>query len=292
MKQREQQADQIRIDQLHELVLSKEKQINQLQNYQKWLQDQNDEMLKNQQLIMEEQSNRDKEISKQKQSILVLEQQLSTAEAQLHKSLQNQSLLEKENCNLKTKLMDIEKKIYQQELDEAVRLKQIEDFKNEQMEYHNKVTQFSMCLEQQDAYICKLEKDLQLSRKSSKENIQKQYKSVVLREKSPNNYDPNQLQKFVTCIVEMVVSCSPQYKQKPSLKKCWKWLKAILEEYMAMKKQLCFNFKADSTKSSQYVGPKRESGFLNEINKRFQTSVDDYENKSFRSNTLLTKTSK
>ena len=47
-----------------------------------------------------------------------------------------------------------------------------------------------------------------------------------------------QQSKFSECIIEMVVSCHPEgyFKEKPNLKQCWKWLKKIMEEYMALKK--------------------------------------------------------
>lgn len=47
------------------------------------------------------------------------------------------------------------------------------------------------------------------------------------------------MQKFVDSITDMVVECSPQgfWKEKPSLKQVWKWIKNIMVDYIELKRR-------------------------------------------------------
>ncbi|CAK87353.1 unnamed protein product (macronuclear) [Paramecium tetraurelia] len=305
--------------QLLQMLKEKDKRIEQLEHYQVWLQEQNENLKLNQQMMIEDQSmNQLQTNSASKQHLLKIEDlefQINQSEQQYHKSLKSLGQFEKENSTLKTKIFEYEQKLFQQQHQQKVAESINEQSKIKYEEQHQinqtKIYELQQYIQNQESYINKLQHDVthyyysfqvQLSRKNSKENISKQYKSVVLREKSPqlNQYDQHQINKFVECIVDMVMNCTlSQAQVKPSLKECWKWLKNILEEYMILKKQILQDTnKTHSTKSSQFVGReingerKRDHSFFNDLNRRFQTSVEDSENKYLRSNTLLSRVQK
>ncbi|CAD8101059.1 unnamed protein product [Paramecium sonneborni] len=311
-------CNQVQIDEVsgqeHKQLLlilrEKDKRIEELEHYQVWLQEQNEKLKLNQQMMIEDQSmnqqQRDSASKRHLQKIDDLELQISQSEQQYHKSLKSLGQLEKENSTLKTKIFEYEQKLFQQQHQQKVfeQINEQQKLKFEEQDQINqsKIFELQQYIQSQESYINKLQHDVQMSRKNSKENISKQYKSVVLREKSPqlNQYDQHQMNKFVECIVDMVMNCTlSQAQAKPSLKECWKWLKNILEEYMILKKQILQDTnKTHSTKSSQFVGKeingerKRDHSFFNDLNRRFQTSVEDSENKYLRSNTLLSRVQK
>ncbi|CAD8186462.1 unnamed protein product [Paramecium octaurelia] len=292
------------------LLKEKDKRIEELEHYQVWLQEQNEKLKLNQQMMIEDQSmNQLQTDSTSKihlQKIEDLEFQINQSEQQYHKSLKSLGQFEKENSTLKTKIFEYEQKLFQQQhqykVAESIHEQSNLKYEEQHQINQSKIYELQQYIQNQESYINKLQNDVQLSRKNSKENISKQYKSVVLREKSPqlNQYDQHQINKFVECIVDMVMNCTlSQAQAKPSLKECWKWLKNILEEYMILKKQILQDTnKTHSTKSSQFVGKeingerKRDHSFFNDLNRRFQTSVEDSENKYLRSNTLLSRVQK
>ncbi|CAD8067927.1 unnamed protein product [Paramecium sonneborni] len=57
--------------------------------------------------------------------------------------------------------------------------------------------------------------------------------------------------KFIESLLHMVVSCHPDnsFREQPSLKQTWKWLKLILADYMILKQQ-SRNFQENSGQSS------------------------------------------
>ncbi|CAD8165734.1 unnamed protein product [Paramecium pentaurelia] len=57
--------------------------------------------------------------------------------------------------------------------------------------------------------------------------------------------------KFIESLLQMVISCHPDnsFREQPSLKQTWKWLKLILADYMTLKQQ-SRNFQENSGQSS------------------------------------------
>ncbi|CAD8063992.1 unnamed protein product [Paramecium sonneborni] len=57
--------------------------------------------------------------------------------------------------------------------------------------------------------------------------------------------------KFIESLLHMVISCHPDnsFREQPSLKQTWKWLKLILADYMTLKQQ-SRNFQENSGQSS------------------------------------------
>ncbi|CAK75968.1 unnamed protein product (macronuclear) [Paramecium tetraurelia] len=57
--------------------------------------------------------------------------------------------------------------------------------------------------------------------------------------------------KFVESLLHMVISCHPEnsFREQPSLKQAWKWLKSILSDYLQLK-QKTRNYQEGSSQSS------------------------------------------
>ena len=62
-------------------------------------------------------------------------------------------------------------------------------------------------------------------------------------------HELNTHKKFYDCLTKVIMECSPSntFKEKPSLKQSWKWIKSLMEEYMMMKTRLRKNSKSSNS---------------------------------------------
>ncbi|CAK75474.1 unnamed protein product (macronuclear) [Paramecium tetraurelia] len=90
--------------------------------------------------------------------------------------------------------------------------------------------------------ILKLEQDLITSNQKN-QDISEELQ--IVKSKYSNEH------KFVESLLHMVISCHPEhsFREQPSLKQAWKWLKSILSDYLALKQQTR-NQKEGSSQSS------------------------------------------
>ncbi|CAD8155373.1 unnamed protein product [Paramecium octaurelia] len=91
--------------------------------------------------------------------------------------------------------------------------------------------------------ILKLEQDLITSNQKN-QDISEELQ--IVKSKYSNEH------KFVESLLQMVISCHPEhsFREQPSLKQAWKWLKSILSDYLALKQQTRIQKEGSSQSSS------------------------------------------
>ncbi|CAD8152543.1 unnamed protein product [Paramecium pentaurelia] len=164
--------------------------------------------------------------------------------------------LPKRQKDLDQEIQNLNNVITQLRKVENLLLSQIKDLKNQlEVQYKNS-NKDQECIDELNKELNqlsnKLHHEIMHNSQQQKSNIELQ-KSILKLEQDliTRRSKYSHEHKFVESLLHMVISCHPEnsFREQPSLKQAWKWLKSILSDYLQLK-QKTRNYQEGSSQSS------------------------------------------